>query len=164
MHENTHNFRVGVSLISPTLFIILEKSVIKLSNEMYGERLTRVEVIIEDHKDEINRLKDDNVALHRLTANQETLMGLVKDNQLQMKEFSSTLTSINSNLTNLNTSSDEMREDLNSLENELKDVRENNNQNSNRGKFDVIEFLSKDVPKYIGIAILAALLAYIGLK
>ena len=57
-----------------------------------------------------------------------------------------------------------MREDLNSLENELKDVRENNNQNSNRGKFDVIEFLSKDVPKYIGIAILAALLAYIGLK
>ena len=57
---------------------------------MYGERLTRVEVIIEDHKDEINRLKDDNVALHRLTANQETLMGLVKDNQLQMKEFSST--------------------------------------------------------------------------
>ncbi len=131
---------------------------------MYGERLTRVEVIIEDHKDEINRLKDDNVALHRLTANQETLMGLVKDNQLQMKEFSSTLTSINSNLTNLNTSSDEMREDLNSLENELKDVRENNNQNSNRGKFDVIEFLSKDVPKYIGIAILAALLAYIGLK
>ncbi|WGT38008.1 hypothetical protein QH639_19600 [Lysinibacillus sp. 1 U-2021] len=135
-----------------------------MSNEMYGERLTRVEVIIEDHKDEINRLKDDNVALHRLTANQETLMGLVKDNQLQMKEFSSTLTSINSNLTNLNTSSDEMREDLNSLENELKDVRENNNQNSNRGKFDVIEFLSKDVPKYIGIAILAALLAYIGLK
>lgn len=131
---------------------------------MYGERLTRVEVIIEDHKDEINRLKDDNVALHRLTANQETLMGLVKDNQLQMKEFSSTLTSINSNLTNLNTSSDEMREDLNSLENELKDVRENNNQNSNRGKFDVIEFLSKDVPKYIGIAILAGLLAYIGLK
>lgn len=131
---------------------------------MYGERLTRVEVIIEDHKDEINRLKDDNVALHRLTANQETLMGLVKDNQLQMKEFSSTLTSINSNLTNLNTSSDEMREDLNSLENELKDVRENNNQNSNRGKFDVIEFLSKDAPKYIGIAILAALIAYIGLK
>ena len=131
---------------------------------MHGERLARVEVILEDHKDEINRLKDDNVALHRLTANQETLMGLVKDNQLQMKEFSSTLTSINSNLTNLNTSSDEMREDLNSLENELKDVRENNNQINNRGKFDVIEFMSKDVPKYIGIAILAALLAYIGLK
>lgn len=131
---------------------------------MYGERLTRVEVIIEDHKDEINRLKDDNVALHRLTANQETLMGLVKDNQLQMKEFSSTLTSINSNLTNLNTSSDEMREDLNSLENELKDVRENNNQNNNRGKFDVLAFISNDAPKYIGIAILAALLAYLGLR
>jgi len=131
---------------------------------MHGERLARVEVILEDHKDEINRLKDDNVALHRLTANQETLMGLVKDSQLQMKEFSSTLTSINSNLTNLNTSSDEMREDLNSLENELKDVRENNNQNSNRGKFDVLAFISNDAPKYIGIAILAALLAYLGLR
>jgi len=138
--------------------------VIKLSNEIYGERLARAEAIIEDHKDEINRLKDDNVAIHRLTANQDTLIGLVKDNQLQMKEFSNTLTSINSNLTNLNTSSDEMREDLNSLENELKDVRENNIQNSDRGKFDVIEFISKDAPKYIGIAILAALLAYIGLQ
>lgn len=137
---------------------------IKLSNEIYGERLARAEAIIEDHKDEINRLKDDNVAIHRLTANQDTLIGLVKDNQLQMKEFSNTLTSINSNLTNLNTSSDEMREDLNSLENELKDVRENNIQNSDRGKFDVIEFISKDAPKYIGIAILAALLAYIGLQ
>jgi len=126
--------------------------------------LARAEAIIEDHKDEINRLKDDNVAIHRLTANQDTLIGLVKDNQLQMKEFSNTLTSINSNLTNLNTSSDEMREDLNSLENELKDVRENNIQNSDRGKFDVIEFISKDAPKYIGIAILAALLAYIGLQ
>lgn|GEM_PF-6825906 len=126
--------------------------------------MARAEAIIEDHKDEINRLKDDNVAIHRLTANQDTLIGLVKDNQLQMKEFSNTLTSINSNLTNLNTSSDEMREDLNSLENELKDVRENNIQNSDRGKFDVIEFISKDAPKYIGIAILAALLAYIGLQ
>ena len=131
---------------------------------MHGERLARVEVIIEDHKDEINRLKDDNIALHRLTANQETLMGLVKDNQSQMKEFSNTLTSINSNLTNLNTSSDEMREDLNSFEIELKDVRESNKQNNNRGKFDVVEFISKDAPKYIGIAILAALLAYLGLK
>jgi len=136
--------------------------VIKLSNEIHGERIAKLEVIAEDHKDEINRLKDDNVALHRLTANQETLMGLVKDNQTQMKEFSNTLTSINYNLTNLNTSSDEMREDLNSLENELKDVKENNKQNINRGTFDVIEFLSKDIPKYIGIALLAGILAYFG--
>lgn len=129
-----------------------------------NERLAKVEVIIEDVKEETDRLRDDNVILHRLTATQEVLTGIVKENQSQMKEFSKTLININSNITHLNTSSEEMRRDLNDMQKELKDVKKNEHQESNRGKFDVIEFLSKDVPKYIGIAILTAVLAYIGFK
>ena len=98
--------------------------------------------------------------LHRLTANQESLTEIVRDNQLQMKEFSKTLININSNITHLNNSSEDMRKDLNYVQKELKDVK----KNEERGKFDVVEFISKDVPKYIGLAILAAILMYIGLK
>ena len=135
-----------------------------MANNTFGERLVKVETIIEDHKEEINKLKNDNMLLHRLTANQEVLTEVVKENQSQMRDFNKTLININSNITHLNNSSDEIRRDLIDTQKELKDIRENKKNDFLRGKFDVIEFISKDAIKLIGIAILTAILAYIGLK
>ena len=134
-----------------------------MANNTFGERLVKVETIIEDHKEEINKLKNDNMLLHRLTANQEVLTEVVKENQSQMRDFNKTLININSNITHLNNSSDEIRRDLIDTQKELKDIRENKKNDFLRGKFDVIEFISKDAIKLIGIAILTAILAYIGL-
>lgn len=124
--------------------------------------LGKLEVVTQDHKEEIKSLKDDNVLLHRLTINQETLTQLVKDNQENMKEFSSTINNVNLNLTRLNASSDELRSDVNNLESELKDVKEKSEVADDVGKFNVVEFLSKDIPKYIGLALIGAILYYIG--
>ena len=135
-----------------------------MANNTFGERLVKVETIIEDHKEEINKLKNDNMLLHRLTANQEVLTEVVKENQSQMRDFNKTLININSNITHLNNSSDEIRRDLIDTQKELKDIRENKKSEFLRGKFDVIEFISKDAIKLIGIAILTAILAYIGLN
>ena len=135
-----------------------------MANNTFGERLVKVETIIEDHKEEINKLKNDNVLLHRLTTNQEMLTEVVKENQSQMKDFSRTLININSNITHLNNVSDEIRKDLIDTQKELKDIKDDNESEVLRGKFDVIEFISKDAIKLIGIALLTAILAYIGLK
>ena len=134
-----------------------------MTNNTFGERIVKVETIVESHKEEIDKLKNDNLLLHRLTANQETLTEVVKENQSQMRDFSKTLININSNITHLNNSSDEIRRDLIDTQKELKDIRENKKSEFLRGKFDVIEFISKDAIKLIGIAILTAILAYIGL-
>ena len=135
-----------------------------MTNNTVGERLVKVETMMESHKEEIDKLKNDNLLLHRLTANQEMLTEVVKENQSQMKDFSATLININSNITHLNNSSDEIRRDLIDTQKELKDIRENKKSEFLRGKFDVIEFISKDAIKLIGIAILTAILAYIGLN
>ena len=133
-------------------------------NNTFGERLVKVETILEDHIKEINKLKNDNMLLHRLTTNQEMLTEVVKENQSQMKDFSRTLININSNITQLNNVSDEIRNDLIDTQKELKDIKDDNENEVLRGKFDVIEFISKDAIKLIGIALLTAILAYIGLK
>ena len=135
-----------------------------MTNNTFGERLVKVETMMESHKEEIDKLKNDNLLLHRLTANQEMLTEVVKENQSQMRDFSKTLININSNITHLNNSSDEIRRDLIDTQKELKDIRENKKSEFLRGKFDVIEFISKDAIKLIGIAILTAILAYIGLS
>ena len=135
-----------------------------MTDNTFGERLVKVETITENHKEEIDKLKNDNMLLHRLTANQEVLTEVVKENQSQMRDFSKTLININSNITHLNNSSDEIRRDLIDTQKELKDIRENKKSEFLRGKFDVIEFISKDAIKLIGIAILTAILAYIGLS
>ena len=77
-----------------------------MTNNNFGERLVKVETILEDHvevilenhKEEIDKLKNDNALLHRLTANQEILTEVVKENQSQMRDFSKTLININSNI------------------------------------------------------------------
>ena len=135
-----------------------------MTDNTFGERLVKVETITENHKEEIDKLKNDNLLLHRLTANQEMLTEVVKENQSQMRDFSKTLININSNITHLNNSSDEIRRDLIDTQKELKDIRENKKSEFLRGKFDVIEFISKDAIKLIGIALLTAILAYIGLS
>lgn len=142
-----------------------------MNEEKLGERVAKVEAIIDDHKDEINRLKDDNVLLHRLTANQEVLTNLVKENQENMKEFSSTMNNVNQNITLLNESQRSMRHEMGSIKddiqltnNELAEVKKKAEENADKGKFDVLAFLSKDLPKAIGLALLGFLLAYFGLK
>lgn len=133
-----------------------------MENNKLGERVSSLEAVSELQEKRIEKIEDRQEMLHRLTINQETLTQLVKDNQENMKEFSSTINNVNLNLTRLNTSSDELRNDVNNLENELKDVKERNEEVDDKGKFDVVDFLSKDIPKYIGMALLGAVLYYIG--
>ena len=131
-----------------------------MENNNVGERLAKAETRLDDHKEEIDKLKEDATFKYKLTVNQEVLTNIVKENQVQMKEFSNTLVNINSNITQLNTSNEAIKEDLSSVQTELEEVKKGND----RGRFDVIAFISQDLPKALGIAILGFLLAYFGLK
>ena len=131
-----------------------------MENNNFGERLAKAETRLDDHKEEIDKLKEDATFKYKLTVNQEVLTNIVKENQVQMKEFSNTLVNINSNITQLNTSNEVIKEDLNSVQNELEEVK----KRSDKGKFDVISFIAQDLPKYVGLAIIAAILTYFGVK
>ena len=131
-----------------------------MENNNFGERLAKAETRLDDHKEEIDKLKEDATFKYKLTVNQEVLTNIVKENQVQMKEFSNTLVNINSNITQLNTSNEVIKEDLNSVQNELEEVK----KRSDKGKFDVISFIAQDLPKYVGLALVSFLLAYYGLK
>ena len=131
-----------------------------MENNNFGERLAKAETRLDDHKEEIDKLKEDATFKYKLTVNQEVLTNIVKENQVQMKEFSNTLVNINSNITQLNTSNEVIKEDLNSVQNELEEVK----KRSDKGKFDVISFIAQDLPKYVALALVSFLLAYYGLK
>lgn len=136
-----------------------------------GERMAVTETVLEDHKDEINRLKDDNRLLHELVANNRSLADLVEQSHIVHKETSDTLSKINVNITELNLGQRQMKEELGMVKNEISttnsrisEVEKKHETIDNRGKFDVVEFLSKDVVKIILVAIVVALLALIGLQ
>lgn len=133
-------------------------------NDDYIIKIAKLEANFENIEEDVAKLKNDNILLHKMTVNQETLLTIVKENQNQMKEFSGTLADININLSTLNSTSSEMRDDLvgfkgdlTKLEEELGNVK---NKNSERGMFDVLEFLSNDVLKWILLAMVGVVFGY----
>lgn len=130
-------------------------------------KIAKLEAKFENIEEDVSRLKDDNILLHKMTVNQETLLNIVKENQDQMKEFSTTLSDININLSTLNSTSSEMRTDLNGFKNdlskfetELVNVKDGNAKANDRGKFDWVEFISKDFFKWLLLALAGVIFGY----
>ena len=130
---------------------------------------------IDEHDEEIKLLKDQSSTIYKLAVNQEvmnnTLNSIVEDSRNQMGAFTETLGNMNKNLTHMNSTQKEMsseiqlmQKDITSTKNHVKDVEELANKNKDRGKFDTLNFVTVEAPKYVGLAILGFLLAYFGLK
>ena len=130
---------------------------------------------IDEHDEEIKLLKDQSSTIYKLAVNQEvmnnTLNSIVEDSRNQMGAFTETLGNMNKNLTHMNSTQKEMsseiqlmQKDITSTKNHVKDVEELANKNKDRGKFDTLNFLTIGAPKYVGLAIIAALLTYFGIK
>lgn len=88
----------------------------------HGERIARLEVITDDHKDEINRLKDDNQLLHRLTVLMEENSKRDEKRDLRLESFDNTLQNVNENLTNLNRSQEKIQQDISTISSRVEKV------------------------------------------
>ncbi len=148
------------------LFILLKKSVIKLE-KTDKERIAeleitsaQLEIVSKENKKDIEKLQNTTELLTELKViafqNSKQMDRQLEINErqtLQNEKLNLTLTTMDTNLSKLNEEITDINQRVTKIEN-----------GSDRGKFDVIAFISNDVPKYIGIAILAAFLAYLGLR
>ena len=133
-------------------------------------KLGKLETIADDHKDEIKNLRDDNTLLHRLNANQEFLTKLMEENQQTHKETRQTLNEINESMRSISFSQEKMQNEISQMKVEMSNTNERieqvekkNEESNNRGKFDVLNFFTNDVMKYVLLAIVGAILVYFGI-
>ena len=126
----------------------------------------------------VNSLEEDKEILHKMETLMEVSTNIQKELVISVKEmstkqtrFEETFNKINDNLSSINNDHKDMQVKLTTIqtnvsdnEEKLKKVEELANKNKDKGKFDVVEFISKDMMKYIGLAIVGAVLYYIGLS
>lgn len=126
----------------------------------------------------VNNLEEDKEILHKMETLMEVSTDIQKELVISVKEmstkqtrFEETFNKINDNLSSINNDHKDMQVKLTTIqtnvtdnEEKLKKVEELANKNKDKGKFDVVEFISKDMMKYIGLAIVGAILYYIGLN
>ena len=122
-------------------------------NKIDGERLARVETIVEDHKNEINRLKDNGQILAELKV-------IVAQNAKQMDKQLETHEKLNTTLTTMDTNLSKLNEEMTDINKRVTKIEDG----SDRGKFDVIHFITHDALKYVLMAIVALALYKLGIS
>lgn len=122
-------------------------------NKLDGERLARVETIIEDHKNEINRLKDNAEILAELKV-------IVAQNSKQMDKQLETHEKLNTTLTTMDTNLSKLNEEMTDINKRVTKIEDG----SDRGKFDVIHFITHDALKWILLTLLALWFYKMGLS
>lgn len=132
-----------MSLISPTLFIILKKSVIKLDNEKLGERLASVETELKNQGSRISNFEKDKELLYRLTVVSEQQQEMNKNQQIQLNKMDETFNNINVNLTKLNMSQDELQNDVKSIGKRVDGIEEDLKSESSKDNISINETIKK---------------------
>lgn len=132
-----------MSLISPTLFIILKKSVIILENEKLGERLASVETELKNQNHRVSKLEGNNELLYRLTVVSEQQQEMNKNQQIQLNKMDETFNNINVNLTKLNMSQDELQNDVKSIGKRVDGIEEDLKSESSKDNISISETIKK---------------------
>lgn len=124
------------------------------------ERIAQLEIVSSENKKDIEKLQDTTEILTELKIiakqNSKQIDRQLEVNEKQTQQYeklNSTLSTMDNNLSMLN----EEITDINTRVTKIEG-------GSDRGKFDMLGFLTNDVPKFVFIAIIASILAYIGLK
>lgn len=131
-----------------------------METEKLGERVSRLEVITSTHETilekqdkRIEKLEDNNEILHKM----EVLLDLqVKQNErqtTQLDEFGKVLTKVNENLSQLNHSHLEMREDINVLDSKVEKVERKQEAEIEKYKLDLSGIPKKAILWLVGLGL-----------
>lgn len=144
------------------------------SNEIIS-RLATLEAKVETLENKTDKLESNNPILFKMSVLLEQQTETTRELKNQIGGFHEVVRSIDSNLSSISNNQDLLNAKLDGLDgrvdnlsskvNQIEDI--NNEQDKEiavKGKFDMLEFLSKDVPKLIFTAIVVSLLTYYGLK
>ena len=168
MDAQVYHFYFGENENRRNLF--REVRVVADNQDKHGERIATLEQIaennngrIKNHAIRIERLEGNNDVLTRLGILMEVQTEMNKQQSAQMEKFGETLDSVNTNLSNLNSTSDQLKNSVGDLGSRITSIE--NTQNSH--KIDVPKLMTKIL---IGIAMIsvgllsAYLLKVMGLK
>lgn len=149
------------------------------------QAIINIDYKVKNMEGRIRELEEDNVVVARL----ETILEYTADTQRTMSDhmlemsrkqatfdqriqnFDVTLSKVNDNLNLLNASHEVLKvevtglkDDVKSTKDHVKEVEKVAEKNSQRGTFDVLNFISNDALKVILLALLGVVLAYFGFK
>ena len=89
----------------------------------------------------------------------------------RLDSFDKTISKVNDSLTRINASQQMLANDVQKIKSDTDKNKENIEKveeialsNRDKGKFDISNFFFQEAPKYVALAVLAAVLTYFGLK
>ena len=126
--------------------------------------MAKLEVKVDETIKDIENLKEDRNLLHKMNVLLEVQIDANKKSDRKMDMLEGVIHSVNDNLTSLNNNQEKLNEKLDVIDERVTVVEDRSKSNSDRGKFDMLSFFTVDLPKYVGLALGAGLLTYLGLK
>lgn len=110
-----------------------------MESDRTTERIATLEEKTNSHSIRIERIENNNKLLHEMKVLLELQTEMNKEQNKQMKSFEETLSNVNSNLTRLNTTSDQLKIDLGSIGDRVNEIEQINE----KGKISVNELTVK---------------------
>jgi DNA repair exonuclease SbcCD ATPase subunit len=98
---------------------------IPLSQEDVYQRLTKVETKVEEHEKKLEKQQDKNDVQTEWNTLLKMQIETNKNQEKQMEKFGDTLDRVNENLTNLNISQQQMKQDMNEIGSRVTDIEKN---------------------------------------
>lgn len=125
------------------------KSGDNLDNEKIIEKLASVETKVtlqgKEFHTRISKLEENNELLHRLTNMSENQQKMNERQQVQIDKMSETFSNININLTKLNMSQEDLKEDVKSIVNRVDHIEDDLKNETEKGKISLTDILIKYV-------------------
>ncbi len=121
-----------------------------------------IERRVDNQERRVSKLEENNEILHKMEVLLEMQTENNKEHTRQLDSFEKTLVKVNENLSNLNRSQMEMKDDISNINNRIEEVEKTQEKNEDRGKIDVIG-LGKEIFKYVIMAVVAYILLSVGI-
>ena len=117
----------------------------------HGERIAKVETRLDSYQETTNArlkiLEEDKSLLYKMTVLIEQNSKVAESNSENIKEMSKTFSEVNTNLTNLNNSQKELKEDVELLAKKQDNFESDLKKEKEKGVFDVRGFfMTKFLP------------------
>lgn len=146
-----------------------------MSNEFVDikarERLSHMEAKVDGLEDKVVKIDSNTELIHKMNTLLEVQIAMSKNSDKKMEAFEKVVEKVNDNLTMLNSNHEGLKNTVNiiklnqdNINNEFKEMESKVDQISSKGKFDVVDFLTNKVTASILFAIIAAVLALVGIK
>lgn len=138
-----------------------------MENDKLGERVAKLETIVENHEKLLISQSEKNETLARLTTLMEINSKRDEQRDEQLKEFGDTLKSVNDNLTHLNKSQEKIQQDISTISSRVEKVEKIQDEEKQRYVLDLRGLPKKTILKVVAIgiaAITAVVTAWVKLK